>query len=99
MGKLNNKQFEFMKAFGDLINYAYSLGYTLSPGCMKPVIEQGHKLGSYHYKGLAVDLNLFKDNKWLKDTEDHWELGEYWERIGGTWGGRWDDGNHYSWGE
>jgi hypothetical protein len=28
-------------------------------------------------------------------------LGEYWELIGGTWGGRFKnpDGNHYSYGE
>jgi len=23
-------------------------------------------------------------------------LGEYWESIGGSWGGRFGDGNHYS---
>ena len=97
MGTLNDKQFEFMKAIGDLINYAYSLGYTLTPG--DALAKDGHKIGSYHYQGLAMDLQLFKNKIWLKESEDHWELGEYWERIGGSWGGRWNDGNHYSWGE
>lgn len=23
-------------------------------------------------------------------------IGEYWESIGGAWGGRFNDGNHYS---
>jgi len=50
-------------------------------------------------KRLAIDLNLFKDGEYLTDTEDHRFLGEFWESLGGTWGGRWDDGNHYSWGE
>jgi hypothetical protein len=53
---------------------------------------------SLHRIRLAVDLNLFKDGKYLKDTDDHQELGEYWESIGGFWGGRFRnaDGNHYS---
>ena len=45
---------------------------------------------------LAVDFNLFKDGKFLQSTDDHKELGEFWEALGGTWGGRFDDGNHYS---
>ena len=28
-------------------------------------------------------------------TEDHEPLGEWWESIGGVWGGRFNDGNHY----
>ena len=51
---------------------------------------------SLHEMSLAVDFNLFKDGKYLSSTEDHKELGEYWESIGGTWGGRFNDGNHYS---
>lgn len=52
--------------------------------------------GSLHEVSLAVDLNLFKDGRYLASTEDHRTLGEYWESIGGTWGGRFNDGNHYS---
>jgi len=46
---------------------------------------------------MAVDLNLFKDCVYLAETEHHRELGEWWESIGGIWGGRFEDGNHYEW--
>lgn len=51
---------------------------------------------STHLLCLAVDINLFKDGVYLDKTEDHTPLGEFWESIGGTWGGRFKDGNHYS---
>ena len=61
----------------------------------------GHSKKSFHYNRLAIDLNLFKDGKYLTKTEDHRFLGEYWKSIGGTWGGDFKrkDGNHYSYGE
>jgi len=53
-------------------------------------------LNSLHGKRLAVDFNLFIDGKYMRDTEDYRVLGEFWESIGGTWGGRFNDGNHFS---
>ena len=56
---------------------------------------------SFHSERKAVDVNLFKDGKYLQ-TPDEWrEAGELWESLGGTWGGRWANGdaNHLSWGE
>lgn len=52
---------------------------------------------SLHIKRLAIDLNLFKDGKYLSSTESHRVLGEWWERQHPLcrWGGRWNDGNHY----
>jgi len=52
--------------------------------------------GSLHESKLAIDLNLFRDGKYLAQTHDHEPLGLYWESIGGAWGGRFNDGNHYS---
>ena len=95
--KLTDQQFAFTEAVALLILFAYELEYTLSFG--DAWAREGHKDGSFHYKRLAVDFNLFKGGKWLKETEDHKPLGIFWESIGGTWGGRWGDGNHYSWGE
>ena len=86
-----------MHALGLLIVHAYKKGYELTGGDLHAT--SGHKPGSFHYKRLAIDLNLFKDGIYLKKTDDHKELGEYWESLGGTWGGRFRDGNHYSWGE
>lgn len=51
---------------------------------------------SLHCDRLAVDLNLFADGVWLKSAGAHEPLGVWWESVGGTWGGRFGDGNHYS---
>lgn len=55
-------------------------------------------INSVHQSQLAIDLNLFKDGKFLDKSEDHQQFGEWWERRGPLhrWGGRWGDGNHYS---
>jgi len=82
-----------------LIFYAFMRGYQLTFGDASRMDSKGHRKGSYHYKRLAIDLNLFKDNQYLEDTKDHEILGKFWEMLGGTWGGRFNDGNHYSWGE
>jgi hypothetical protein len=89
----------------DLIIKAYKLGYELTGGDLQssPVYRNAagnmpHAANSLHYDKLAIDLNLFKNGVYLDKTEDHRELGEYWESIGGSWGGRFKsrDGNHYS---
>lgn len=101
---LRQKQSRFVSMIGKLIAFAYEEGYELtfseayrSPSTAKIYAEQGKGIAaSLHTKRLALDLNLFKDGVWLQNTEDHSPLGEYWESIGGTWGGRFQDGNHYS---
>ena len=45
---------------------------------------------------LAMDINLFVNGKYQTSTEAYRPLGEEWERRGGTWGGRFGDGNHFS---
>jgi hypothetical protein len=81
----------------DLIIYAYDNGYELTFGdaYRSPQVTYGHK-NSLHRQRLAIDFNLFKDGKYLSKTSDHEPIGLYWESIGGTWGGRFRDGNHYS---
>ena len=99
---LREKQSKFVKMVALLILYAYEMGYELTFGdaWSKPEY-MAHCKNSNHYIRLAIDLNLFKDGKYLEDTEDHRFLGEFWESLGGTWGGRFRnrDGNHYSWTE
>jgi hypothetical protein len=94
---LGEKQRQFTRMIGELIEYAYLEGYELTFGdaYRDPRVEYGHE-ASLHRKRLAVDFNLFKDGEYLTKTEDHEPLGEFWESIGGSWGGRFDDGNHYS---
>lgn len=53
---------------------------------------------SLHGERLAVDLNLFITGVYQTQTEAYRPLGEKWESLGGTWGGRFSapDGNHFS---
>jgi len=91
---LREKQSKFVQMTWLLILFIYEQGYELTYG---PAYETtGHMEASLHGYRLAMDLNLFKDGEWLKETEDHKIFGEFWEKIGGTWGGRFNDGNHYS---
>lgn len=102
---LGQKQRVFSVMVSELIQFAASKGYgvTLGDAYRDPRIhgQQGEK-GSYsearsaHKQRLAIDLNLFKGDRYLILTEDHKELGLFWESLGGTWGGRFNDGNHYS---
>ena len=91
---LGQMQRKFVRMVADLIVFAYEQGFELTFGDARAIT--GHMKNSLHYIGLAIDLNLFKDGKYLTLTEDHETLGKYWESIGGFWGGRFKDGNHYS---
>ncbi|MEZ2746319.1 M15 family metallopeptidase [Halopseudomonas bauzanensis] len=102
---LGQKQRKFTRMIADLILFAYNQGYELTFGdaYRDPQVHGavGQKksyssANSLHKERLAVDFNLFKGGQFLTRTEDHQPLGEYWESIGGTWGGRFNDGNHYS---
>lgn len=81
-----------------LIEYAFDRGYevTLGDAYRDSRCPYGSK-SSRHTIRLAIDLNLFHNGVYLKRTEHHRELGEWWEAQGGIWGGRFDDGNHYEW--
>lgn len=89
-----------------LIQFAYQQGYSLSFGeaYRPPEVAERYALegrgisNSLHTSRLAIDLNLFQKGKYLTKSEDYLPLGEYWESIGGSWGGRFSkpDGNHFS---
>lgn len=99
-------QFQFTAMVGQLIRFAYDNGYTLTFGeayrtpeqCALNAQKGTGIVNSLHAKRLAVDFNLFYAGVYLTKTEDYRELGEYWESIGGSWGGRFSkpDGNHFS---
>ena len=97
MASLNQLQFKFVHDIALLILYAERMGYKLTfSEAYAYKSDKRHIKNSNHYRRLAIDLNLFKDGKYLKKTEDHRILGEFWESLGNAWGGRIDDGNHYS---
>ena|SRR3990167_3292700 len=67
-----------------------------------------HMTGSLHHVGLAGDINLYtraEDGslEYMSTTEAHKQFGELWESWAEStgyplrWGGRFGDGNHYSW--
>lgn len=106
---LRKKQECFALMVTDLIREAFRQGFTVTLGeAWRPpemcAIYAKKAIGikeSLHEERLAIDLNLFKDGKWLMETEDHRPLGEWWElqstaEIKTAWGGRFGDGCHYS---
>lgn len=102
---LREKQSKFVKMLTDLLDFAHTRGYEFTLGDAYRDERVHGKWGekksysaanSLHKLRLAIDLNLFKDGRFLTETKDHEPLGLYWESIGGTWGGRFDDANHYS---
>ena len=103
---LREKQSFFVYLLSYLIQYAYNQGYELTLGAAYRTPSEAEALAtakkgikrSLHTERLAIDLNLFKDGKWLKKTSDHRELGAYWEGLDPlcSWGGHFNDGNHYS---
>lgn len=106
---LREKQSIFARYVAELIFKSRALGYEITLGeCYRSPEEALRlwKLGkgsknSLHTKRLAIDINLFKDGKYLTKSEDYTTLGEWWETLSHndlkfSWGGRFNDGNHFS---
>lgn len=110
MSNLSSKQRLFAEMVGELLRWIYANGYAVTlgdafrdPRVFGPVgVKRGYgRKSSNHKQRLAIDLNLFRTDargnwQYCTETKDHKPVGEYWESLGGTWGGRFDDGNHYS---
>ena len=104
---VGERQRIFTLNISKLITFAYDNGFELTVGDAYRD-ERSHgpwgKQGSYgrkhslHKMRLAMDFNLFKDGKYMTQTDDHLVLGAYWETLHelNIWGGRFGDGNHYS---
>ena len=90
---LRQKQSRFARMVSHLISHAYFMGYEVTLG---DAYREGDPRN--HGKRLAIDLNLFSDGKYLQSTEAHQGLGDFWEGLApdARWGGRFNDGNHYS---
>lgn len=101
---LRQKQSRFARMAAQLILQANDMGYevTLGEAWRTPeqaAINAAKGIGikrSLHIDRLAIDLNLYRDGVWLTKTPDFRELGEWWEAQGGAWGGRFNDGGHFS---
>lgn len=102
---LREKQSALVIMAAKLIQFATSKGYELTFGdaYRDPRVhgaigdKRSYSAGnSLHKQRLAIDFNLFKNGFYCTKTEDYKPLGEYWESMGGAWGGRFNDGNHFS---
>lgn len=51
-------------------------------------MKKSKTMNSKHLDNLAVDLKVIKDGKAYQDYDTMKPLGEYWESLGGRWGGR-----------
>lgn len=91
------KQARFTFMIAILIIYAFFKGYKLTFGdaYRYPEIPYGNPR-SLHKRRLAVDFNVFKNGVYLKEGSQFADLGLFWEFLGGSWGGRFDDENHFS---
>lgn len=103
---LSDSQQKFSVMMAQLILFIHSRGHgvTFGDAYRDPRVhgEFGESEGyghpkSNHKRRLAVDLNLFKDGKFLVTSEAHSQFGQYWEFLHpcNRWGGRYDDANHY----
>lgn len=96
---LGERQRLHAKCVGLLLIEIYRQGYEATLGdafaIRRTPLE--HKLNSNHYLKCAIDINLFKDGKYLKHTMAHMPFGKYWESLNPLcrWGGQYNDGNHY----
>ena len=92
-----------------LLAKAYELGYEVTLGDVyrDPRLHgtMGEKKGYGHSKSchkirLAIDLNLFKDGKYITNGDGHEDLGKWWKdgHPLARWGGDFTikDFNHYS---
>jgi len=103
---LREKQSLFVRLVGDLIVHATAEGYELTFGesWRTPEMVALYKVRgigsgkSLHPDRLAIDLNLFVNGEYQAGTEAHRPLGLWWENLHPLcrWGGRFNDGNHYS---
>jgi hypothetical protein len=103
---LRQKQSLFATLVARLIQHAVTEGYEVTFGETYRSPEEADRLArlgagvrnSLHTARLAVDLNLFKDGVFQTTSGAHRPLGEWWERQHPLcrWGGRFQDGNHYS---
>lgn len=102
---IQSKQQAFAIMLAHFLIQIDEMGYqvTLGDAYRDPRVHgrQGEKASysagsSAHKWRMAIDLNLFKAGQLLTRSEDYELIGTVWEKMGGSWGGRFSDGNHFS---
>ena len=104
MGRILSTQMQMSRRLCDLLQWIHANGFECTLGEAHRTAEQaaiyaadGRGINeSLHRERLAIDLNIFKDGRWITSSDELKPVGLYWESIGGAWGGRFGDGNHFS---
>jgi hypothetical protein len=98
--KLSDAQQAFTLNIAKLIIWAYEQKFELTFGESFDADKSSHMEHSNHYIRLAQDLNLFKNDMYLTDSDSYHALGTYWKSLSplNRWGGdfKTKDGNHFS---
>lgn len=106
--KLQERQFMFSELLVMLYLRAKQMGYKVIIGEVFRSPEETKRLAalgvghpkSLHGLCLAAHLELFRGGRYLVDSEQYKEIGEWWENQHPLcrWGGRFDkpDGHHFS---
>jgi hypothetical protein len=103
---LVSQQWKFVTMFGLLISFvkqhpgwAITFGEAYRPSMLAQwYAKMGMGIAnSKHCQRLAIDVNFFIDGVYQTKSEAYAPLGQFWESIGGRWGGRFkkSDGNHF----
>jgi len=95
--KLSEKQILFTSMVGRLLRWCAEEGHDVvleqasrPPELQAIYLERGlsKTLNSKHCQKLAIDLTLFVGDL-VAQGGAYLPIGEYWESLGGVWGGRW----------
>ena len=112
--RLSEQQIKFLKMVTQLLNHFIPIIEAMDMGIkvtewnrtieqQKQYVAEGSSktLHSKHLIGLAVDLAIIDNGKFLRKHQIYEKMGAYWESLGGTWGGRWTFGDvyHFEYGE
>ncbi len=94
---LGLKQERFSRMHMYLLLHIHSLGYAVREKHLLRCSDCkiGHHR-SLHKLSLAIDIVLTYEGKLLTNTNDYVFAGVYWKSLGGSWGGDWEDGGHFS---
>ena len=94
---LSKRQCEFTAALAKLILKAGELGFDVKVQELNRTVEtqkqyvaegKSKTMNSRHLDKLAADIVLFLKDGGIASAEHYRGLGEYWESLGGRWGGR-----------
>ena len=99
----NKEQFEFFRLSAIFLNYV--VYYCMKNGMVATwgdaYRDKRCPYGSErsrHHDRLAIDINLIKDGQLIHDDTGHKDLGQFWLGLDKdcSWGGSFNDFNHYS---